>query len=315
MKCNYENIISLILLSLIILLIIYSCSSVSIENFEDKFDDFEKYEELYDDQFVDLYEIIYRDYSDIDFDTKIVYSHVMNNIKNNNDPNILVCGSGIGKLCKKIKEKYKNVLGVDISENMLKKSQTLFPNIKFIRGNIVKEKIFEKSQFTHIYVDERTLYYNNLKDQEEIIKNIFLWLKPEGYFIINIYNPDKLQLASRYYSSNYIDDKGNKHGFTYLNDFSHDCYYIKDEENSNSNSNIFNYYDKAIFDTGDKRIKKTTFYIPPKEKIYDIILNNGFDVVHIENIRTQVVGGYELAIFKKKKNIITVEELEKKNND
>lgn len=48
--------------------------------------------------------------------------------------------------------------------------------------------------------------------------------------------------------------------------------------------------------------------------MYDIILNNGFDVVHIENIRTQVVGGYELAIFKKK-NIITVEELEKKNND
>ena len=90
MKCNYENIISLILLSLIILLIIYSCSSVSIENFEDKFDDFEKYEELYDDQFVDLYEIIYRDYSDIDFDTKIVYSHVMNNIKNNNDPNITI---------------------------------------------------------------------------------------------------------------------------------------------------------------------------------------------------------------------------------
>jgi hypothetical protein len=126
---------------------------------------------------------------------------------------------------------------------------------------------------------------------------------------MNVYDPSKLQVASRYYSSNYVDNKGNKHGFTYLNDFSHDCYYIKDEENSN----VYNYYDKAIFDSGDKRIKKTNFYIPPKEKIYDIILNNGFEVIHIENIRTQIVGGYELAIFKKKKNIITVEELEKKN--
>ena len=307
MKCNYENIISLIILSLVILLIIYSCSSVSIEHFEDKFDDFEKYDELYDEEFVELYEIIYRDYEDIDFDTKIVYNHTM--VKNNNEPNILVCGSGIGKLCKKIKEKYKNVMGVDISENMLKKSQVLFPNIKFIRGNIAKEKIFEVNKFSHIYMDERTFYYNDLKIQEDIIKNIYLWLKPEGYFIMNIYDPSKLQVASRYYSSNYVDNKGNKHGFTYLNDFSHDCYYIKDEENSN----VYNYYDKAIFDTGDKRIKKTTFYIQPKEKIYDIILNNGFEVIHIENIRTQIVGGYELAIFKKKKNIITVEELEKKN--
>ena len=30
-----------------------------------------------------------------------------------------------------IKEKYKNIIGVDISENMLKKAQSLYPNIKF----------------------------------------------------------------------------------------------------------------------------------------------------------------------------------------
>ena len=77
------------------------------------------------------------------------------------------------------------------------------------------------------------------------------------------------------------------------------------------NKDIFDYYDKVIFDTGDKRIKKTTFYFPPKEEIYDIILKSGFELIYIEKIRTQVVGGYELAIFKKKKTITTVDELEK----
>ena len=144
---------------------------------------------------------------------------------------------------------------------------------------------------------------------DEIFKNIYMWLKEDGYLIIPIYDPIKLQLASRYYSSKYIDDKGNIHGFTYLNDFSHDCYYMKDSENND----LFNYYDKIIFDTGDKRIKKTVFNIPSKEKIYDLILNNFFDIVYIEDIRIQIVGGYELAIFKKKKQIITVDELEKKN--
>lgn len=279
--------------------------NISIEHFEDKFEDNESYSEIYDKEFVNLYEIIYRDFSDIEYDTNIVYKKTLNN----NESSFLICGSGTGKLCKKIKEKFSNVIGLDISENMLKKSQNLYPNIKFVRGNIVKKNIFNKNQFSHIYIDERTLYYNSLEEMDEIFKNIHLWLKDDGYMIIPIYDPSKLQLAARYYSSKYIDDKGNIHGFTYLNNFSHDCYYLKDSENND----LFNYYDKIIFDTGDKRIKKTIFNIPPKEKIYDLILNNFFDIIYIEDIHIQIVGGYELAIFKKKKNIITVDELEKKN--
>jgi ubiquinone/menaquinone biosynthesis C-methylase UbiE len=259
------------------------------------FEDHEKYEEIYDTEFVNLYEIIYRDYSDINYDLDIVYSKVVNNIKNKENIKFLVCGSGVGKLCKKIKEKY-NVIGVDISENMLKKSQSLYPNIKFVKGNITKNNIFDKKSFSHIYIDERTLYYNKPIEFENIIKNIFEWLVDRGFLIIQIYDPDKLQLAARYYSSKYIDNKGNIHGFTYLNNFSHDCYYIKDIENNN----IFYYYDKIIFDSGHKRIKKTCFNIEPKEKIYDIILNSGFEIFYVEKIRLQIVGGYDLVIFRKK---------------
>jgi ubiquinone/menaquinone biosynthesis C-methylase UbiE len=307
MKCNFKILFVITLLILILFLSFSYYKIRSIENFEDKFDHYEKYDEIYDEEFINLYEIIYRDFSDIDYDTKIVYSKVVDNIKNKENIKFLVCGSGIGKLCKKIKEKY-DVIGVDISENILKKAQILYPNIKFIRGNIIKHNIFTKNQFSHIYIDERTLYYNKSDNIDTIIKNTFNWLVESGFLIVQIYDPLKLQLAARYYSSKYMDNKGNFHGFTYLNDFSHDCYYIKDE----NNKEIFHYFDKVVFDTGHKRIKKTTFYIPPKEKIYDIIINNGFDVFYIEKIRIQIVGGYELAIFRKKKQIVSVDELEKK---
>ena len=312
------NILLIILLCIITLFIIVNSKSVDIltlfykktgilENFEDKFDEDETYNEIYDKEFTDLYEIIYRDFTDIDHDIGIVYSKCVNNIKNKDDLNFLVCGSGVGKLCKKIKDKYKNVMGVDISENMLKKSQSLYPNIKFIKGNIIKNNIFNKNTFSHIYIDERTLYYNKYNEMDKIIKNIHGWLKDNGFLIIQIYNPDKLQLASRYYSSKYIDNKGNIHGFTYLNDFSHDCYYVKDEEDKE----IVHYFDKIVLDSGHKRIKKTTFYIPSKEKVYDLILSNGFEVFYIEKIRIQIVGGYELAIFRKKNLTVSVDDLEK----
>ena len=280
-----------------------------IENFEDMLEADDTYEDdIYDKEFVDFYEIIYRDYSDIDHDLNIISPKIIDNIKNKDDISILVAGCGVGKLCSKLKEKYKTVVGVDISENILKKSQQLYPNIKFIRGNLNNKKIFEKNNFSHIFIDERTLYYNEYKEMEKIIINSHYWIKDRGFLIIPIYDPKKLQLAARYYSSKYMDNKGNINGFTYLNNFSHDCYYIKNTENE---SDEFYYYDKLILDDGKKRVKRTKFYIPSKEKIYDLVLNNGFEIIHIEPIRVQIVGGYELALFRKKSTKMLVADIEK----
>jgi SAM-dependent methyltransferase len=306
-----------ILLFILLLLGLYTITKIyypyryDIENFDDKFDDHETFDEIYDKEFVHLYEIIYRDYSDIKKDFDIVNQKALDPIKNKDQINILVAGCGVGKLCKKLKEKYKNIVGLDISENMLLKAQTINPNVKFIRGNLTKEKIFDKNSFSHIFIDERTLYYNDFEKITKIIENARDWIKEEGFLILPIYDPVKLQLAARYYSTKYIDDKGNVHGFTYLNDFSHDCYYIKDKDNTNNN--IFHYYDKIVFPDGNKRIKKTTFHIPPKEKIYDLIMSSGFGVFHKENIRVQIVGGYELVIFRKLSTVSTVDEIEKRN--
>lgn len=309
MKTIYKICI-VIVLFLIIFIIIkenYKNNGNIIESFEDKFQDNETYDEIYDTEFIDIYEIVYRDFSDIDNDVKLINTKIIEPVKNKNELNFLVCGSGVGKLCKAIKNKNDNVIGVDISENMLKKAQSLYPNIKFVRGDLVKENIFNKKSFSHIYLDERTLYYNKPDKMKMIIGNINGWLKEGGFLITPVYDPNNLELACRYYSSKYIDNKGNMHGFTYLNDFSHDCYYIKDD----ADKDILHYYDKLIFDTGDKKIKKTIFYMPPKENVYDIILKSGFEIFYIEKIRKQIVGGYELAIFRKKKSVMTIEELQK----
>jgi hypothetical protein len=158
-----------------------------------------------------------------------------------------------------------------------------------------------------ILVDERSIYYNTIPEQETIIKNIYDWLDDRGFLIIQIYDPKKLQVAARYYSSNYMDNKGYLHGFTYLNNFSHDCYYIPDIEDKDR---IY-YYDKIVLqDNGNKRIKKSIFYIQDKEKMYHMILKNGFEIFYIEDIHRQIVGGYELAVLRKKDNKTTVGKLQ-----
>ena len=294
-----------IFIIIIIIIYVYTNNLLKtnkIENFMNDNDD------LYDKEFVELYEIIYRDYTDIDYDYNIINNKILSKLTNN-DIKIAIAGSGVGKQCKKYKEKYDNVIGIDNSENMILHSKRKYPNIKFIKNNLSSQNSLGKNEYGLIIFDERTLFYNNIKKQEYIIQNCFDWLMTGGFLVVPVYIQEELQVASRYYSSIYIDDKGNTHGFTYLNDFTHNCYYIKDEKDNN----IYNFYDKIVLKDGNKRIKKTKLYIQSKEKTYDLILKNGFETVYIEPVHLQILGGYELAIFRKKKeNISSVDKIQSK---
>ncbi len=333
------NLICKILLYILILLIIiyliikiknaiyetHSSNEHFQENFTDKLDYSieyllneykEKNDDIYDKEFVDLYDIAYHDFFDINRDNKVILKHIPK--KNKEDLVITVGGCGVGKVCKSWKDLgYTNIKGIDFSKHMLKKAEGLYPNIDFIRGNLVDPKIIpEKS--THLFImDERTLYMNHTKDIEKIIQNAYNWLYDDGLLIVPIYDKNELQLASRYYSTSYIDNLGIVHGFTYLDHFSHDCWYVPDldEENKEEKSErLLMYFDKFTLKDGKKRIKHTMYYFLPKSEMYDIILKSGFEKIHIEPICTQIVGGYELAIFKKKKKIVNVSELQIKQN-
>ncbi len=316
---------------LILLIIIYLIIKVknalyevnNTEHFTDKLDYSieyllneykEKDDDIYDKEFVDLYDIAYHDFFDVNRDNKVILKYIPK--KKKEDMVITVGGCGVGKVCKSWKDLgYPNVKGIDFSKHMLKKAESLYPNIDFIRGNLVDNKILpEKS--THLFImDERTLYMNHTKDIEKIIKNSYNWLYDDGLLVVPIYDKNELQLASRYYSTSYIDNLGIVHGFTYLDHFSHDCWYVPDLDEENEKSErLLMYFDKFTFKDGKKRIKPTLYYFSPKSEIYDIILNSGFEKVHIQPICTQIVGGYELAIFKKKKNIINVSDLQNNEN-
>ncbi len=311
---------------------------VGLEHFDDKLDYSIEYvmneynkknDDIYDKEYVDLYDIAYHDFHDIDRDMKVVIKHCPT-LKSESQSSILIGGCGVGKLCHKWKEHNPKsvVYGVDFSKHMLKKAEGLYPNIKYIRGNLADPKLFDSSPIYDLYmIDERTLYMNHEQDMERILQNANRWLKDEGILVVPVYDKNELQLASRYYSTTYIDHLGLVHGFTYLDHFSHDCWYVPDvgdgvdidgdgkkdiKGDDEKSERLTLYFDKFTTKDGKKRIKTTMFYFLPKDEVYQMILRNGFEKIHIEPICTQIVGGYELAIFKKKKNVLSVKEIQKR---
>jgi len=291
-----------------------TCDNQQIEHFEERMGgiyDNGDYKELYDSEFVDIYETVYRDNTDV----KIWINEMINKcLKNMNDTskiNILVGGCGVNKTGAYLKKKYDNVVCVDSSQNMLLKAQQIHPQCKYIWGDLRNPKLFHKHEFTHIFLDERTLYYHKKPDMKKIIRNCQLWLKPQGFIISPIYMNDYLGCAARYYSTNYLDNEKNLHGFTYLNHFHHDCYYLKNNTKDDDKYH-YEYFDKIVLEDGKKRITKMDFYMFPKDEVYQLFYQNGFKIFSILPYEKgkQLVGGYELAILRKNKNKMNVDEIE-----
>lgn len=287
---------------------LYDKAHFIVENFEDKFDQNEVYKDTYDKEFVDFYDIIYQD---DDYEKEVV-NYLKKELNNIENPKILLVGCGKGSLLNKIKKEYKNTHGLDKSEQMLKKCHENYPYIKTIKANIEKSKLFENNTYDLIIFDENTLNYNNKKSINNILKNIKNYLKEDGILFIPVFEEKYLQPRPRYYTTNYIDDKKNIHGFTYINNFSHDCYLIKDK-NSKDGFN-YSYYDKIVLKNNKSRIKKTRLFIPDKEDYYELLLQNGYNVKKIYNFNEFSELFYEVAILKVGPKTINVEINDLKTN-
>ena len=293
------------------------------EHFVDKMDytveyvmnDYNKKEDdIFDKEYVNLYQIAYDDDADVKADMKIVQKFLPKAAS----LEIRVGGCGVGKVTKYWKEKgFNNVIGIDLSKNMLKKAEELNPNIRYVRGNLADRKIVDFGSSDLFILDERTLYYNHEKDMERIFQNVHSWLRDGGLLVVPVYDRTQLQTAARYYSTNYVDNMGAIHGFTYLTGFTHDCWYIPDigddEAGKDAGEVLTLYYDKFTFEADSrKRIKSTMMYFCPKEDVYDMLMKANFEKVHIEPIGNRIVGGYELAIFRKKKMTASVKDIQEK---
>ncbi len=297
------------------------CGKDTVEHYEERMGGTQSVDNKddVDEQFVDMYELIYRDLTDTKYVVESMKKKTLDNLKDASKSRILVAGCGVNRTGSYLKRWYSDVVCVDKSATMLLKAQKIAPQCKYIHGDVRDPKLFKKGEFSHILLDERLLNYHTKKEMEQIIQNCNQWLADQGFLITPIYHSGKLGVASRYYSTNYIDDRGYLHGFTYINDFSHDCYYIPSKElkqkiTDKVDENQYTYFDKVILDNGEKRIKTTLFYFYPKEDMYSMIVKKYFKIFSIEEYQQgkQVVAGYDVAIFRKERNEMTVKEIEER---
>lgn len=139
---------------------------------------------VYDDFYADIYD--YLVYSDIKNEYEI--GQIVNKTSPTTTSIILDVGSGTGHHVGELNKQNLEVVGVDISEAMVKKAKDNYPKASFKQGNALDKSLFNPNSFTHIMSMYFTIYY--MENKSKFFKNCYYWLKPGGYLIIHLVNKD-----------------------------------------------------------------------------------------------------------------------------
>jgi SAM-dependent methyltransferase len=98
------------------------------------------------------------------------------------------CGTG-GHVAEFTKDGVSKVVGIDKSLPMIERARNLYKDHEFRHDNVENPRIFSASEFNLVTMYYFTIYYVHHKEQ--ILKNIFNWLKPGGGFVVHIVNREK----------------------------------------------------------------------------------------------------------------------------
>jgi len=186
-----------LLLTFIIIAFVISFSFHKKQQKQSKQLDFKTNTDLYDKDYVEIYDDITYDYyrfqKDIDTITRTTSS----------DSSILDIGCGTGQHVNELNKKGIKTIGIDQSAAMIqycKKNKH-----KFIEGNALDMSAFHDESFTHITCFYYTLYY--IKNKDQIIYNVYKWLAPGGLFIVHLSNKCKYGIATNLINSEYTYKK------------------------------------------------------------------------------------------------------------
>ena len=205
--------------------------------------------DIYDKEYVDMYDTITHDY----YRTQKEINTVLSTTSENSV--VLDLGSGTGKCVHELNQKGIRAIGIDNSPAMIQHSKQ-YSN-QYREGNILDADSFYNESFTHVTCFYYTLYY--IQNKKQLFDNVYKWLTPGGIFIIEM-------TTTCNYGTPHI--KTDKYKYTRT---------IKGNK----------VYETII--GKKLRKNEHNFYIEPIQDIVTIIQNSGFTIVSNETYKNNVL--------------------------
>lgn len=286
-----KTILIILLLVLLCLLLVRNHKPLreTFTNHNDKF--IYKNKELYDDFYSGIYDDLVHNQRKNEFEVGEIMKYVKKG-------QALDIGSGTGYHVKQLTKNGLDCMGIDSSKSMIKHAKVKFPQQKFVYGDVLKPMHFQPNAFDLITCLYFTVYY--IKDKEQLFKNVSLWLKPGGYFVLHLvdkhkFNPmvpagDPFVVIS---PQNYTDKRIND-TTVHFDNFKYKSNFML----SDKNKAVFKEYFK-FKDSNRVRQNDHVFYMENQKAIVQLVKNVGLKLVDVIDMAPCAYDNQYLYVFKK----------------
>ena len=249
---------------------------------------FKKGPSVYDNFYANVYNHIVK--STIDSDLEI--GTIMNSTFPSSESIILDVGCRTGSRVSKLSSNNLDVIGIDVSPFMIKRSLMNYPDHKFIVGDVLKIGQFSPTSFTHILCLDHIIY--TFADKRQLINNFFDWLMPGGFLILHLVDIENFNPVVSNTTELPIIVTNSKKPHKSIKTSSYDY-----TANYTLNNNIGTIIEKFQFKNGHVRKQEQTLYMDDKEVILTIVQQCGFTLQSIVDVAQSDYGKQYMYIFVK----------------
>ena len=252
-------------------------------------------------EYPDIYDKTYTRLFNLVMNEPAIYRHDIIKIKEitklNKESRVLEAGCGLGRHLEIIKELIPDITieGVDKSKSMINQCNIRNPGVELLCTSLTIPEIYKPEKLTHILSLQDTLHQNSPKEVSTILNNFHKWLIPNGYLIIHIIDPNKLDPRPRAFSQCFKAKDGTRHALTYFESFSHEAWWEKDTDKKN----WYSYCQKYIFPNEKIKIQTNPLWLPPINVMLNYITRHQFKLKEIVELNEVGESMYKLYIFKK----------------
>lgn len=116
-------------------------------------------------------------------------------------------GSANGVKVDELNKRGYTAYGVEKSDDMIKLSNTRFPDAVIKRGDVSDPMLFDRSTFSHVLCVNFTLY--EFEDKVHFFNNCYFWMKPNSYLVLHLVEPKKFNPVVTVGKNKWVPEKKN----------------------------------------------------------------------------------------------------------
>ena len=242
-------------------------------------------DEIYDDFYAEIYDTLYEPIQNVDTITTIL----IENTEINKESILLIIGSDSGEQINHLQLKGYNTFMVDKSSSMIDYAKNKYPMIQAMTDNSELPMIYNQATFTHILCIDFHLY--KIKNKQSFFRNIYHWIIPNGYFIIQLADPNQFNTIIPAGKS-IVLDKPQKYSNERITETEIDfgSFYYKSKYNFDKIQQNIVTFSETFIDTNNKnvRINEQILYMENIETILQLLHYCGFIVKTKYNVKNDI---------------------------